>query len=233
MTIRPWSPADTPTVRKIMKSGIIDNIQPAFVTYCCKSTFIALTFASSILISAIIQGSPMPNAKLFFWSTAVALAIFVLTYSLLMVAGLLYFHLFCRDLDDIGAEYMKAGRSHFWVAELDQAIVGIVALVDTAAKRCDNSNMTKFHDRRVAWLRRLAVVKDYRRCGVAQALVDECVKYCHRNDFDSIQLITTEMQEASMRLFKRLNFTLLSFKPYQYAKVVTVWTYEFIYNLRD
>ncbi|RXG59268.1 hypothetical protein Avbf_06621 [Armadillidium vulgare] len=81
-----------------------------------------------------------------------------------------------------------------------------------------------------AWLRRMAVKKEYRRREIGSHLVREAIKFCQERKYAGIELITTEHHGAAKQLYWNEGFVnsesmhkaflgfggnLLSFKMYR------------------
>ena len=97
---------------------------------------------------------------------------------------------FCRR--DIEARYLSAG-SHFWVAEIKGAPVGM-----TGIERVDSQT---------GRLRRMRVTTDHRSKGIAQALLETAERFCREQGYRRLVLDTTEHQTAAHRLYEKNSFT--------------------------
>jgi len=95
------------------------------------------------------------------------------------------------DLRDIEGNYLVAG-SNFWVVETPEGLVAMTAL-----QRVDD---------RTGRLRRMRVTTEWRRRGVAWALLDTVVEFCRDAGYSRIILDTTEQQTNAHRLYKRYGF---------------------------
>lgn len=135
------------------------------------------------------------------------------------------------DIRHVFRIYCSHPDCQFWVAELTGAphtscrteFVGTVAIV---RKNVEDG-------KKVAWLRRMAVLGTHQRNGIAENLIATVVKFCKERDYDRIELITTEIQHAARKLYTKLGFTCVAYKPYKYMfGLVRIWTYELVYKLR-
>ncbi len=113
------------------------------------------------------------------------------------------------DLRDIGAHYLRDG-SHFWVAEVDGALVGM-----TGIERIDAET---------GRLRRMRVTTQRRRTGIAQALLETAERFCRKQGYRRLVLDTTEQQTAAHHLYEKNGFVrtgernLGPFRVFDYVK---------------
>lgn len=96
------------------------------------------------------------------------------------------------DIDDIASAYMNSADSHFWVAEIDGKVVGMVGV--------------QAHDPGVAEIRRLRVAQDSRRRGIGSALVEQALKFCQERGYLKITLDTYMEREPAIKLFEKFHF---------------------------
>jgi len=97
-----------------------------------------------------------------------------------------------EDLRNFDREYLSTG-SHFWVAEVDRRLIGMVAI-----KQIDN------HTGR---LRRMLVTRAWRRQGVATDLLATAEEFCREMGYRKLILDTTEDQTAAHALYEANCFT--------------------------
>ena len=84
----------------------------------------------------------------------------------------------------------------------------------------------------VAYLRRMAVRRKFRQRGIARQLLETAVSFCREHCYKRIELITTDIHAAAMKLYKKYGFRCRSYQPrYYLGGLVTVWTYEYEYLL--
>jgi GNAT superfamily N-acetyltransferase len=113
------------------------------------------------------------------------------------------------DLRGMEGHYLVDG-SHFWVAELDGALVGM-----TGIERADAET---------GRLRRMRATTDRRRSGIAQALLETAERFCRDQGYRRLVLDTTEHQTAAHRLYEKNGFvrtgerSLGPFRVFDYAK---------------
>lgn len=97
------------------------------------------------------------------------------------------------DMAEIDHSFMRpavATQSCFWVATVDSKIVGCIAVKPHAAG-----------DQNTAELCRLSVHPDYRRMGIASALVSQVEVFARAKGFDAIALETIGTMEAAQHLY--------------------------------
>lgn len=80
------------------------------------------------------------------------------------------------------------------VKNLKCRIVGTVAIT----KSMQNPNN--------AWLRRMAVRKEYQRRGIAGNLLEEVINFCTERDYNGIELVTTECHHKARELYYKRGF---------------------------
>lgn len=96
------------------------------------------------------------------------------------------------DIDDVQLAYMSNPGSHFWVAEADELVVGMIGLQQL--------------DSGVGEIRRLRVRPDYRRRGIGSALLQQALEFCRDHGLLKITLDTYMEREPALKLFEKFNF---------------------------
>jgi len=96
------------------------------------------------------------------------------------------------DLDDIQSVYMEFPGNHFWVAESEGQIVGMVAV--------------QHYDEGVGEIRRLRVANSHRRRGIGSALLERALSFCQEKEYYKITLDTFMDREPAIRLFEKFRF---------------------------
>jgi ribosomal protein S18 acetylase RimI-like enzyme len=97
------------------------------------------------------------------------------------------------DIDDIDLAYMRPSGNHFWVAEVDGEIVGMIGV--------------QHHDEGVGEIRRLRVSQRHRRRGIGKALIETAVKFCQERGYLKVTLDTFMEREPAIKLFEKFRFT--------------------------
>lgn len=97
------------------------------------------------------------------------------------------------DLDIIPTYYQQ-NKGNFWVAILNEELIGTIALID-------------FGDNKVA-LRKMFVKKEYRgiELAVASKLFNTVLQWCCQNKIEGIYLGTIERLIAAIRFYKKNGF---------------------------
>jgi ribosomal protein S18 acetylase RimI-like enzyme len=96
------------------------------------------------------------------------------------------------DIDDIERAYMSSPGSHFWVAEAQNEVVGMIGV--------------QHHDDDVGEIRRLRVRHDWRRRGIGSALIETALKFCQEKGYLKIALDTFVEREPAIKLFEKFHF---------------------------
>lgn len=227
VVVRPFKSGDEDGVWNILKEGSYSNINASFGVFLKKTPFLGIGL--SLLVVGYAVGVSFPT--LLFLACLGLLAVYLLT----IASALIYLYgSSLSDIKDIQKYYFQSPDHHFWVAEYEGQIAGTIAIVrklshlQGSPDAKQNANSPDYKSVKVAWLRRMAVGKNFRRLGIAKKLVNETIPFCKDKEYSSIFLITTEVHHAARALYSKLGFQLLGRKPYRYMKeMVTVMTYEF------
>lgn len=99
-----------------------------------------------------------------------------------------------EEISRIPDYYAEKGGS-FSVAEQDGEIIGMFGLEARSEVSME--------------IRRLYVSPDWRRKGIARALMDHAEDMCRRDKIKHIELSTSEVQKAAVALYKRLGFRMV------------------------
>lgn len=97
-------------------------------------------------------------------------------------------------------DHTAAAAAHFLVAEIDNVVVGVVALLAPGEPTRAVANDDE------AELARLVVSSTARRQGVGRALADHCTKLARREDWQAISLWSRPYQRAGHRLYESLGY---------------------------
>ena len=123
---------------------------------------------------------------------------------------------YLRDITDVRSRLDKA---EVIVAELDGRLVGTITLYTDASE-----------DRwPPGWasLRILAVHPAYRRRGIGQALMEECLRRCRKRGIALVGLRTTKAMDVGRRMYERMGFVRAPEFDFHPVPEVTVMAYSF------
>ena len=96
------------------------------------------------------------------------------------------------DVENIYVAYFDEPHNHFWVAELDGEVVGMIGV---AAE-----------ENRVAEVRRLRVEKNWQRSSLASKLLETAIDHVKNHGFLKVVLDTHFERDAVLHSFERLGF---------------------------
>ncbi len=101
------------------------------------------------------------------------------------------------DLQHINTFY-QVGKGNFWVAKIDDKVIGTIALLDIGDDK--------------SALRKMFVAKEYRgkEFGAGQKLLDKLLDWCKEKKVSEIFLGTTEKFIAAQRFYERNGFIEIS-----------------------
>ncbi|XP_029463622.1 probable N-acetyltransferase camello [Rhinatrema bivittatum] len=135
--------------------------------------------------------------------TSKSLLLPVLAITLLLAAGrqlIGYFwslyieRCLMEDLLNIQKTYMESESSCFWVAEVEDSIIGTVAVKLSEEKSGE------------LWLKRMSVRKDYRGLGIAKALTRTVINFARQHSYKSIVLNTLVVQPEAQKMYENVGF---------------------------
>ena len=98
------------------------------------------------------------------------------------------------DLIDIKKFYLGSLLNHFWVAEVDGAVKGMVGI----ETKGDGT----------AELRRMSVAKEVRRLGIASKLIEVAEDFCKSLGHKRINLTTVTLLVPAIKLYEKYGYTL-------------------------
>lgn len=103
------------------------------------------------------------------------------------------------DIENIQEAYFNHATTHFWVAELQGQVLGMIGV---ARER-----------EHIAEIRRLRVDPDYQCTVIAARLVEHALAFCHRHGYLKIVLDTRFDPDSVVDLFDRFSFQHTRTKP--------------------
>ncbi|XP_074646660.1 putative N-acetyltransferase camello [Tubulanus polymorphus] len=212
VVIRPYRHGfdDTERIVRIFdvnfRIGYTDGLPHALKQTYIQVTLLCLALVTYALTSSLILGLAAP-----------LLFLFIRTSYNCFHFGI--FHKYCcNDLKDIAYVYQTESDSNFFVAEVNGRIVGYVAIVneDCLYERFDEYSKYRIVSDgksdsdvdvvKVAELKRMAVDVSFRGLSIGRKMLDHCVNFCKRNNYDRIHLSTATEQIAALRLYSRYGF---------------------------
>ena len=105
------------------------------------------------------------------------------------------------DMGDIPAHYLSNPKSNFWVAELDNQLVGIVGIQPT-------------DEVEEAELRRMSVSSSVRRQGIGRRLLETTEEFCREQGYRRICLSTVDMLKPALVMYRGNGYTTVKEEPY-------------------
>ena len=96
------------------------------------------------------------------------------------------------DLADIPGHYLSHSGSHFWVADLDGQVKGMVAI--------------EHHSDDEAELRRMSVATDARRQGIGTRLLDTTETFCRARGYQRIFLTTVTQLQPAIAMYRKAGY---------------------------
>ncbi len=104
------------------------------------------------------------------------------------------------DLSDIDAHYLSDEGSHFWVAELDGRVVGMVGVQMLSSDEGE--------------LRRMSVASEARRKGIGRKLLETVVGFCEQAGYRRLTLSTVTQLQPAIALYLSAGFRLTRQESY-------------------
>ena len=124
-------------------------------------------------------------------------------------------------LEDIMDVRSRLGESDLIVAELNHRLVGCVTLYPDGTRSMPEVWLTGS-----AVIRLLAVHPESRGKGIGRALMEECIRRCHKAKAGSIGLHTTEVMDIARQMYEKMGFVRVPESDFHPAPGVTVMAYR-------
>lgn len=99
------------------------------------------------------------------------------------------------ELSEFVSEFQE-GRDGFWVATVDGAFAGSVAI---------DGRQAATHGARVRWF---IVVPDFQRAGIGKALLTRAVEFCRSGDYSKVYLWSFKGLKVARALYEQYDFRL-------------------------
>lgn len=96
------------------------------------------------------------------------------------------------DIDNIAEAYFDDPRHHFWIAERDGQVIGMIGVGSD--------------EEHTAEIRRLRVDPQHQDTGIAHILIDTALNHCKNNGYLKIRLDTRYEKTSALDHFERIGF---------------------------
>ena len=104
------------------------------------------------------------------------------------------------DLSDVPLHYLNEPGSHFWVAEVDDQVKGMVGVQRRSEAEGE--------------LRRMSVAGDARRQGIGWRLLATVEDFCRRQGYQRIALSTVTQLQPAIAMYRKFGFQQVGEEPY-------------------
>lgn len=101
-------------------------------------------------------------------------------------------HSLADDLADISASYFNEPGGHFWVAEVDGQIKGMVGIQRRTQEEAE--------------LRRMSVAADSRRHGIGGKLLETAEAFCGRKGYCRIRLTSVSLLQPAIAMYRKYGY---------------------------
>lgn len=96
------------------------------------------------------------------------------------------------DIENIHEAYFENETDHFWVADVDGNVVGMIGVAQDSEHKAE--------------IRRLRVHRDWQRSEIAERLLETAVMHCKHHAFLKVVLDTRFDPDEALDLFDRIGF---------------------------
>lgn len=207
ITIRPIQKRDTLQVKKLLQDANLSLVWTGFCLAARRPSISALALCCAITVYIWTRSLLYVGAIIF----AVYLALYIILRSIVLF---MWMGPAITDLEDVCTTYQTDSRTNFWVAVDTTKIVTNVSNGGSSGigNGITQSNIvgsiaiTQKGDPSIAFLRRVAVDQNYRRLGIARKLVKCAISFCIEQNYDAIELVTTEAQKPARKLYEQEGF---------------------------
>ncbi|XP_075216749.1 N-acetyltransferase family 8 member 3-like [Lycorma delicatula] len=247
IVIRDYKPGDESQCYEVVKEGTMSTVNAAFVAGLTREiTFQIMVLASAVMF--IFLGIPIG------FCLGSIPGVIVFMYFCVWSGHKYKAVEMSQDLSNIPRVYMSSDYTGFWVAEAyepvlminDRSLVKYTFLNEEEFKKKDLSRGSYFKkivgtvaitrskvSEDCAWLRRMAVTRDYQCKGIASALLNEVLKFCHEKNYNGVELVTTECHDVAREFYVKKGFELKQMYHKQLlGSLVTILMYELFYKVK-
>jgi N-acetylglutamate synthase-like GNAT family acetyltransferase len=96
------------------------------------------------------------------------------------------------DIENVEAAYFDQDCHHFWVAEVEGQVVGMIGVASD--------------EPHTAEIRRLRVAEPYQETEIPGTLLETAINHCKHHDYLKVRLDTRFERDAALSLFDRVGF---------------------------
>ncbi|UJR32594.1 hypothetical protein I4U23_020054 [Adineta vaga] len=121
-----------------------------------------------------------------------------------------------QDMSDIEENYLKLPRSHWWVATIDQEIIGQVGVQPMSVgdrklyTKLMMNESTRFykdiHPDDICELRRMAVLSTYQKKHIGQDLLRTLINFARTQKYEAVHLTTGLVMKLACCFYERYGF---------------------------
>ena len=104
------------------------------------------------------------------------------------------------DLADIPSHYLADPGSHFWVAEIDRLIKGMVGIQRISEDEAE--------------LRRMSVAAETRRQGIGRGLLRVSETFCREQGYRRIKLTTVNLLQPAIAMYRNYGYQQIGEEQY-------------------
>ncbi|XP_073514075.1 probable N-acetyltransferase camello isoform X2 [Phyllobates terribilis] len=185
--IRSYQDSDYEVVRDLFSHGMSEYVPGVCVHVLTRSWVL---FAMTCIFLSLLCSSK----SFIFPVLAVTLLLAVGRHIIGYCWSLYIEHCLKEDLQNIQKTYMEGQGSHFWVAEVEDRVIGTVAAKPSEEIRDELQ------------LKRMSVRKDFRGFGIAKALSREVIGFARQRGYRAVVLNTLMIQHEAQRMYESVGF---------------------------
>ncbi|KAM9329310.1 putative N-acetyltransferase camello [Gastrophryne carolinensis] len=212
--IRAYRDSDYQAVRELFSQGMSEYV-PSVGIHILKQPWVLFVLTCGFLCLLF-------SSKSFLLPIMAVTLLLALGRQLLGYCWSMYIdHCLKEDLQDIRKTYMDGEGAHFWVADAEDRVVGIVA-----AKPSDDGAEEVV-------LKRMSVRMDYRGFGITKALSREVIAFARRRGYKAVILNTLMVQREAQRMYESVGFKkyLQYVMPTVYGQLINFTITKYRYDL--
>lgn len=224
VNIRLYQPGDESQIKTIVNQSVFVTVNKFFMEAVTKEITAQFLLMFSAVLFIVLE------FPLYYSALAVPVN-FTFIYAVIYIGHWIKTIKTHRDLSNISSVYDPNARKAFFVAELkgkipaqkitektnfhinfttsSDNVSSSSLIIGTVAIDIKDDPDMKDPPETVAWLRRMAVVPQYRKMGIGSKLLDVALDYCNKQDFKAIELITTQCHDSARSLYMKKGFEMI------------------------